>query len=211
MGTKTLTQFDKKGDTLVKPERQHRPPTQEGDGVDTFPKGGILRLDIQGSPEPILLAMKKSEIVLGRRDPATGALPDVDLAPYAGYRMGVSRRHSQFRRNDDGHLEVIDLGSSNGTFLNGVRLAPHTPNRLHDKDEVTLGQIVIQVSYKRRSEQEGSAVPAQQQTASSEASASPASQASSEPASASEQKAGEEKQAAQKEPSSNGKSDPGSE
>ncbi len=118
-----------------------------GRGTDVFPKGGSLRLEIEGSPEPIHLSMSHREIVLGRRDPATGALPDVDMTPFAGYRMGVSRRHSQIRYADDDHLDVFDLGSSNGTFLNGQRLEAHYPYRLHDGDRVGLGQIVIRMFF----------------------------------------------------------------
>jgi hypothetical protein len=34
----------------------------------------------------------------------------------------VSRRHAVIRRNDDGTYAVMDMGSSNGTFLNGQKL-----------------------------------------------------------------------------------------
>ncbi len=123
------------------------PATTTVRGTDVFPKGGALRLEIEGSPEPIHLTFRNREVVLGRRDPATGALPDVDMTPFAGYRMGVSRRHSQIRYSEDGHLDVFDLGSSNGTFLNGERLEAHYPYRLHDGDRVGLGQIVIRIFF----------------------------------------------------------------
>ena len=41
----------------------------------------------------------------------------------------ISRRHAELRR-DKGGLWVVDLGSSNGTFVNDVRLLPNTPVRL---------------------------------------------------------------------------------
>lgn len=114
---------------------------------DVFPVTATLRLEIVGSPMPIKVKFTKSNLTLGRRDPATGALPDIDLAPFAGYRMGVSRRHSEIRRNEEGHLELLDLGSSNGTFLNGQRLPPHTPYRVQNRDKMALGQIVMEVIY----------------------------------------------------------------
>src|SRR5439155_26005805 len=58
--------------------------------TDVFGQGTILKIEIAGV-EPLLLK-PKPETVFGRRDPATGAMPDVDLTPLAGYRMGVSRR-----------------------------------------------------------------------------------------------------------------------
>ena len=127
------------------------PPSVVGSSSRTeiFPADGTLRLEIEGSTEPIYLGLNHREIVLGRRDPATGALPDVDLTPFAGYRMGVSRRHSQVRHSEEGHLDVFDLGSSNGTFLNGRRLEAHYPYRLHDGDKLALGQIVIRVYFEK--------------------------------------------------------------
>jgi hypothetical protein len=89
----------------------------------------------------------KQEMILGRRDPATGAQPDIDLTPYAGYRMGVSRRHAAIRRSSDTHLDLWDLGSSNGTYLNGNKLVSYRPNRLHDGDEIRLGQMVMRIFF----------------------------------------------------------------
>lgn len=122
--------------------------TESSSSVEIFPSNATLRLEIVGSPLPINVKFSKPTLTLGRRDPATGALPDIDLAPFAGYRMGVSRRHSQIRRTEEGYLELFDLGSSNGTFLNGQRLNSHTPYRLNNYDRVALGQIVFQVVFR---------------------------------------------------------------
>ena len=115
--------------------------------TDIFPKGGVLKIEITGA-EPLLLKAKQ-EIIFGRRDPATGAMPDVDLTPFAGYRMGVSRRHAAIRQSeeDESKLELWDLGSSNGTFVNGMRLQPHRPQRLRDGDEVRFGQMTMRLYF----------------------------------------------------------------
>jgi adenylate cyclase len=49
----------------------------------------------------------------------------------------VSRLHSIIHLEDNGAFWLIDLGSSNGTFLNKRRI--HEPVRLHDQDEVNIG------------------------------------------------------------------------
>ena len=116
-------------------------------GMATFVLGDSLKLDIEGAVKSVVL-QPKTETILGRRDPATGVAPDVDLTPYAGYRMGVSRRHAAIRYGDDNTLNVWDLGSSNGTFLNGQRLNAHRPYRLHDGDELRLGQMIIRLYFK---------------------------------------------------------------
>ena len=114
-------------------------------GTEVFEESMVLRLEIDGAPAPILI-YPKAETSLGRRDPATGTMPDVDLTTYAGYRMGVSRRHAVIRLNNK-RLEVYDLGSSNGTSVNGVRLAPHQPYPLRDGDEVALGKMVMRAIF----------------------------------------------------------------
>ncbi len=119
-------------------------------GSDVFKAGTILRLEVEGA-EPILLRSKK-EMVLGRRDPATGTMPDIDLTPFAGYRMGVSRKHAALRQGENNRLDLWDLGSSNGTYLNGVRLVAHRPNRIHDGDEIRLGQMVMRLYFHRPDE-----------------------------------------------------------
>ncbi|MBN1201724.1 MAG: FHA domain-containing protein [Anaerolineae bacterium] len=116
-------------------------------GTARFEESTSLRLEIEGSPEPILF-QPKPETIFGRRDPATGAMPDIDLTPFAGYRMGVSRRHAAIRHGEEQTLDIWDLGSSNGTFLNGQRLSAHRPYRLHDGDELRLGQMVIKIYFR---------------------------------------------------------------
>ena len=49
----------------------------------------------------------------------------------------VSRLHSMIQLQDNGAFWLIDLGSSNGTFLNKRRI--HEPVRLHDQDEIHIG------------------------------------------------------------------------
>jgi predicted component of type VI protein secretion system len=115
-------------------------------GISIFREGDMLQLEVEGGPEPIVFK-PSAETIFGRRDPATGATPDVDLTPFAGYRMGVSRRHAAIRLGDNSTLDIWDLGSSNGTYLNGQRLGAHRPYRLHDGDELRLGQMMIRVFF----------------------------------------------------------------
>src|SRR5688572_5810591 len=48
----------------------------------------------------------------------------------------ASRHHAAIHAQDDEEFWLIDLGSSNGTFRNGLRLV--RPTRLRDGDRVTL-------------------------------------------------------------------------
>lgn len=115
-------------------------------GTGVFDNTMTLRIEIEGGATPILLKPKAQDMILGRRDPTTGATPDVDLTPYAGYRMGVSRKHASLKLADN-QLNLWDLGSSNGTFLNGTRLNPHRPYPVRDGDEIRLGQMILRLFF----------------------------------------------------------------
>ena len=84
------------------------------------------------------------EITLGRLDPGSATFPDVDLTAEMGLEKGVSRRHAKIARSRD-KLTVEDLGSVNGTYLNGRRLTPYMPHALSNRDEIRLSRILIRV------------------------------------------------------------------
>ncbi len=64
---------------------------------------------------------------------------------------GVSRRHARIVRSPEGKFELTDLGSTNGTYLNGTRLAD--PGRLDEGDRVQLGgQCILRFSFKESSD-----------------------------------------------------------
>jgi class 3 adenylate cyclase len=53
----------------------------------------------------------------------------------------VSRRHAIINLQNVGEFWLIDLGSSNGTFVNKRRV--HQPVRLSDRDTITVGDTVF--------------------------------------------------------------------
>ena len=84
-------------------------------------------------------------IRLGRIDPREGVYPDVDLTADLAFEHGVSREHACiFQRGNV--VEVEDLASTNGTLLNGTRLAPYLPVSLKHGDRLHLGKLLIEVS-----------------------------------------------------------------
>jgi hypothetical protein len=56
----------------------------------------------------------------------------------------ISRRHARFRRLDNGQIMVEDLGSTNGTLVNGVRIT--SPHVLSPGDQITLGKTTLRLA-----------------------------------------------------------------
>jgi sigma-B regulation protein RsbU (phosphoserine phosphatase) len=54
----------------------------------------------------------------------------------------VSRQHA-YLYHQDGQYYLQDLGSSNGTFLNGKRLTPNTPELLTERDTFQIGPYLF--------------------------------------------------------------------
>lgn len=88
------------------------------------------------------------EICLGRLDAAHGVFPDLDLTPDGGLAAGVSRRHAKICYQD-GCFFLEDVGSANGTFVNGQRLTPYLPYPLQAGDDLRVGEVRLVVAFDR--------------------------------------------------------------
>lgn len=88
----------------------------------------------------------KIRIVLGRSSTHSARVPDVDLAPFHAFSKGVSSLHASIFRADD-TVNISDLGSTNGTYLNREGLIPHQAYPLHNGDLVYLGQMPVRIYF----------------------------------------------------------------
>ncbi|MFZ5917687.1 MAG: FHA domain-containing protein [Chloroflexota bacterium] len=86
------------------------------------------------------------ELSMGRLDAASATFPDVDLTSYGGLEKGISRRHAKITRQDN-QISLEDLGSVNGTYLNGQRLTPYLQYPLTSGDEIQLGKLVLRIRF----------------------------------------------------------------
>jgi pSer/pThr/pTyr-binding forkhead associated (FHA) protein len=84
----------------------------------------------------------KDEILLGREDPVSGIFPDIDLTPHGGEEGGVSRRHARIVL-EGGTFYIVDLNSTNLTYVNRQRLAPDTRQPLKDGDDIRCGRVSL--------------------------------------------------------------------
>lgn len=86
----------------------------------------------------------KKDFTLGRAVEGQSILPDVDLSAFDAFSQGVSRMHVSLRIFN-GDVYAMDLGSSNGTKINGQKIVPHVEYVISHGDLVTLGRLKIQV------------------------------------------------------------------
>ena len=82
------------------------------------------------------------ETTLGRFDRVTGVAPTVDLQTIDAVH-GVSRRHAIITHVGDNFEITEEIGTSNGTFLNGERLKTGVHARLKDGDRIRLGNVEL--------------------------------------------------------------------
>jgi pSer/pThr/pTyr-binding forkhead associated (FHA) protein len=75
-----------------------------------------------------------------------GTLKTMGRAPRADFVVDaalVSRVHCRFTLNRTNELELEDLGSTNGTFVNGQKV---TKTVLSDGDKLTIGRVQFVVN-----------------------------------------------------------------
>ncbi|MBI5930335.1 MAG: FHA domain-containing protein [Chloroflexi bacterium] len=91
----------------------------------------------------------QDKLILGRcAEPETDGTPNIDLSPFLGYQLGVSRRHLMLVRQESDEILAFDLSSSNGSFVNGQRMSGHKGHTLQDGDELMLGSLTIRVYFR---------------------------------------------------------------
>ncbi|MBN2387583.1 MAG: protein kinase [Anaerolineales bacterium] len=102
---------------------------------------------------PVLLArsgqrfsLPSTAAVLGRRGQVNPEPVDLDLSSLDSSKV-VSRRHARIDSCGGGYT-LTDLGSRNGTSLNGLRLDPNAPLPLQDGDEIVLGKEGVSLTFR---------------------------------------------------------------
>ncbi|MBQ7568962.1 FHA domain-containing protein [bacterium] len=92
--------------------------------------GAYCALEARGGKPVFYISLEN--VTIGRT-----ADNDVALEAVTGSRS-VSRRHARIVRQNAG-VFIEDLGSSNGTYVNGTRLLPEVQTQIYDNDELRFG------------------------------------------------------------------------
>jgi CRP-like cAMP-binding protein len=120
---------------------EHTPPAAAPPGATTALRAEALAYFISaasGSVFPIF----KPESLIGRFDSVTGLSPEIDLTSEDQSR-NISRRHARLvLKNGQFHV-AEEIGTMNGTFLNGQKLANGALTPIDDGDELTLCRLTL--------------------------------------------------------------------
>jgi len=129
------------------PQPSRTPEENIGSFVNAalIPEGGIA-VYAGGSLKAQYLHMDK-ELVIGRLTEAGSSEAILDLSDLDAFNNGLSRRHAMIRRVESG-FEVVDLGSTNGTWLNAERLVPNKPYPLANGAQLRLGRMRLYVMFR---------------------------------------------------------------
>ncbi|KAB1646475.1 MULTISPECIES: FHA domain-containing protein [unclassified Pseudoclavibacter] len=114
--------------------------TEELEAIASLPAGSALLIVRQGPNVGSRFLLDSDVVTVGRHPHADIFLDDVT----------VSRRHAEFRRTGTGAAvgyDVVDLGSLNGTYLNGTRIESA---HLEDGAEVQIGKFRLTYYPSRR-------------------------------------------------------------
>ena len=99
-------------------------------GVDGLPEGSALLVVKRGPNAGSRFLLDQPTTTAGRHPDSDIFLDDVT----------VSRRHAEFRKNDD-QFEVVDVGSLNGTYVNRE---PKNSSELSNGDEIQIGKFRLE-------------------------------------------------------------------
>ena len=111
--------------------------TGSGNGSREGAGRGKLRLKVTAGNAAGSIIEVEDELVIGRQEPGPGSLAN---------DIEISRRHARIAGETEGRFVVEDLGSTNGTSVNGRRIEGPTVLETGDRIEVGATALVVQVS-----------------------------------------------------------------
>ncbi|MEM9955293.1 MAG: FHA domain-containing protein [Chloroflexota bacterium] len=90
----------------------------------------------------------KNRVTVGRAVDSDAKVNEInfDLTPFGAYHFGVSRHHAVMTLAE-GYLYLEDLGSTNGTRINGFQLTANQRYRLRDGDEIEFARLRSNISF----------------------------------------------------------------
>ena len=98
--------------------------------------GKILHITAMNAPRRVEISVTKDSFVIGKKAELCDGIVD--------FNNMISRKHCQINRQGN-HYTITDLQSSNGTYVNGVRLQPNKSFPIENGDIIRLADSDFQV------------------------------------------------------------------
>jgi hypothetical protein len=110
-----------------------------------IPSKGIVLINLENGQ--MITTQVERTFVLGRASAEIKTSETlVDLTKFGALELGISRAHAMIRRSKGGY-QLIDLESSNGTWLENQRLVPKEPYPLESGNRIRVGRLNLLVFY----------------------------------------------------------------
>ena len=116
-------------------------PAPEAAAEPAAPQG----LQLRHASGHVFALRDKMEFLVGRPDPVTGINPEINLGAFDIARS-LSRRHAKIVLQDGHWVVREDVGTTNGTFVNGERLNTGEAVALGVGDKLKFGSVEVEVA-----------------------------------------------------------------
>ena len=90
------------------------------------------------------IILKNSVTQIGRSSQKRNLHPEIAC----DWDGAVSHRHAKIELDPDGNAFLVDLGSTNGTMLNGQLMSANTPAKLKEGDRISIGGKTALIVHK---------------------------------------------------------------
>jgi len=98
-------------------------------------------------PSKVEIVFEVNETLqIGRSPKPDSYFDGLDLSPFNGYEMGVSRLHAEISLQNE-KIILVDKGSANGTLLNQQRLEPDAAYIVKHGDDIHFGNMPVHVYF----------------------------------------------------------------
>ncbi len=104
-----------------------------------------VSLNIEESKVELVFEVNE-RIAVGRSSRYEHPFAGIDLSPFNGHELGVSRLHAEISQKNE-QIVIVDKGSSNGTLLNQQRLKPDIAYIIRHGDVISFGNMKVNIHF----------------------------------------------------------------
>lgn len=119
--------------------------TPYNNDIQTRTRPWRISFSIQKSRAELVFELNQP-ILIGRSVKQDIFFDGIDLSPFNGHELGVSRNHAQITLRNK-QIIIKDMNSANGTLINQQRLQPETEYQVKHGDKINFGNMAIFIYF----------------------------------------------------------------